>query len=358
MSHITVTQERHTTTRPARRRPRRRTTHLALRGGRWVWRRRLPAQLLRHFGDDDSSCDFRDIQIALGTGDRGMAVVRAALLDAGFEQWAAVQMGADVAKEQVTLGAALAAFRSRAITWSEVDRAARPAGVKGVDVPVTEWSLPQDLGRDLCAFAEQPDAIGQHLPLDLLARLTEALAPAASTAGKPYGVVAGELAAAMAEDGTRPVRTSLLGERARRAAVAEGRARFIERAMLANDTDIAEEHLARFEVEEGLSFEPNARRVMLRYALRMLAEVAREDARRDRGKYPVPEVDPLMVMSIQSCPSGGGPGGARPECHVHAGGADDGRWSGDERAVGASRTKRDGDADQLHGSLGDRDRPH
>jgi hypothetical protein len=176
---------------------------------------------------------------------------------------------------------------------------------------VTEWSLPQDLGRDLCAFAEQPDAIGQPLPLDLLARLTEALAPNTSTMGKPYGVVAGELAAAMAEDGTRPVRTSLLGERARRAAVAEGRARFIERAMLASDTDIAEEHLARFEVEEGLSFEPGAHRVMLRYALRVLAEVAREDARRDRGDYPVPEVDPLMAMFIQSGPSGGGPGGAR-----------------------------------------------
>jgi hypothetical protein len=73
VSHLDVTQERHTTAHPAWRGPRRRTTHLALRGGRWVWRRRLPRRVLRHFGADDSTCGFRDIQIALGTGERRTA---------------------------------------------------------------------------------------------------------------------------------------------------------------------------------------------------------------------------------------------------------------------------------------------
>lgn len=257
-------------------------------------------------------------------------MVRASLLDASFERWAAVQMGADVAKEQGTLGAALAAFRSRAITWGEADRAARPAGVRGVDAPVVEWTLPGDLGRDLCAFAEQPDAIGQPLPFDLLARLAEALAPGTSNTGKPYGAVAGELAAAMAEQGeTRPVRPSLLGESARRATVAEGRARFIERAMLANDTDLAGDHLERFEAEEAMTFEPSAPRIMLRYAVRVLADVAREDARRERGEYPGPDLDPVLTIPLQSeqrkegvseaaDPNGSDATGSRTENEPHA----------------------------------------
>ena len=52
----------------------------------------------------------------------------------------------------------------------------------------------------------------------------------------------------MAEgDGRPPVRPSLLSERVRRTAIAEGRARFFERAMLANDTDLAEDHHSRGE---------------------------------------------------------------------------------------------------------------
>jgi hypothetical protein len=228
-----------------------------------------------------------------------VAVIRAALLDAEFEQLVAVQMGAVSVGQTGTLGAALAAFRSRVITWNEADRAARPAGVKGVDAPVTEWSIGSELGRSLCAFAEQPDAMGRPLPLDLLARLTEALALGADTAGKSYGVVSGQLASALTggEEAT-PVRTSLLGESARRAAVAEGRARFFERALLANDTDLAEEHLVRFETEEGMTFEPSVRQIVLRYALRVLAQVAREDARRERGCYPEADLDPLMAVPV------------------------------------------------------------
>ncbi|MBP0495595.1 site-specific integrase [Roseomonas sp. SG15] len=237
-----------------------------------------------------------------------MAVLRAALLDAEFERLVAVQMGA-AAGQIGTVGQALAAFRNRVVTWSEADRAARPAGVRGSDAPVAEWTVGGDLGRDLWAFAEQPGVLGQPLPLGLLARLTEALAPGSDTSGKPYGVVAGELASVLvAGSDHAPIRTSLLGESARRAAVAEGRARFFERALLANDTDLAEEHLGRFEVEEGMTFEPATRRIMLRCALRVLAEVAREDARRDRGVYPAPEADPVMAMSIQSGNAGRAPG--------------------------------------------------
>jgi len=122
-------------------------------------------------------------------------------------------------------------------------------------------------------------------------------------------VVAGELASALVAGADKPpTRTSLLGKSARRAAVAEGRARFFERALLANDTGLAEEHLGRFETEEGITFEPATRRIMLRYALRVLAEVAREDARRDRGEDPAPEADPVMAVSIQSGNAGRAPG--------------------------------------------------
>jgi len=54
----------------------------------------MPTGPLRHFGTDDFTCGFRDIRIALGTGDRGVAVLRAALLDAEFERLMAVPMGA------------------------------------------------------------------------------------------------------------------------------------------------------------------------------------------------------------------------------------------------------------------------
>ncbi|WP_338664824.1 DUF6538 domain-containing protein [Pararoseomonas sp. SCSIO 73927] len=308
VSHIDVTQQRHTTVHATRRRPRRRTVHLALRGGRWIWRRRLPQGLLRHFGTDDSTCGFRDIQIALGTGDRGVAVLRAAPLDAEFERLVAVPMGA-TAGQIGTVGQALSAFRKRVVTWSEAERAARPAGVRGSDALVAEWTIGGNLGQDLCAFAEQPGVLGQPLPLGLLARLTEALAPGSDTSGKSYGVAAGELASALVAGADKSlIRTSLLGETAWRAAVAEGRARFFERALLANDTDLAEEHLGRFEAEEGMTFEPATRRIMLRYALQVLAEVARDDARRDRGKYPAPEADPVMDLFIQSGLADGTPG--------------------------------------------------
>jgi hypothetical protein len=68
--------------------------------------------------------------------------------------------------------------------------------------------------------------------------------------------------------------------------------------MLANDTDLAEDYLGRFEAEEAMTFEPSARRLMLRYALRVLAEVAREDARRERGEYPGPNQDPVLAMPL------------------------------------------------------------
>ncbi len=245
-----------------------------------------------------------------------MAVVRTALLDAEFERWVAVQMSAGTVGRRETLGAALAAFRNRAITWSEVNRAARPAGVRGVDAPVTEWSIGSDLGRDLCAFADQPDAMGQALPLDLARRLTEALAPGTDTAGRSYGVVAGQPAAAFAAGReAAPIRTSPFGESARRAAVAEGRAGFLERALWANDTDLAEEHMARFEAEEGFAFGPSLRPVALRYALRILADVAREDARRELGEYPPADLDPLMAMPLE----GDHPAGSLGEGHVPAG---------------------------------------
>ncbi|WP_458095130.1 hypothetical protein [Roseomonas sp. WA12] len=145
---------------------------------------------------------------------------------------------------------------------------------------MTEWSLPPDLGPDLCAFVERPGAVGQPLTFNLLARLTEALTPGTNTGGKPYGALAAELAAAMAgEKGTSPVRASLLGERERRTGVAEGRAWFIERAMLANDTDLAQEQLERFEVEEAMTFEPSARR--------------------ERGEYSVLGIGPVLAMALQ-----------------------------------------------------------
>ncbi|MBP0446523.1 site-specific integrase [Roseomonas sp. SSH11] len=250
--------------------------------------------------------------MALGTGDRGTAVIRAAQLDAEFERLVAMATGTGTAGQTETLGTALAAFRKCATTWREGERAARPAGVRGTNAPAREWSIGSELGRSLCAFADQPDAMGQTLPLNLLARLTEELAPGADTSGESYGAIAEQLASALVEGGkATPIRASLLGESARRAAVAEGRAGIFERALLANDTDLAEEHLSRFELEEGIAFEPAERRIMLRYALRVLADVAREDARRERGQYPAPELDPLMAMPIQSRPVREDPGRAR-----------------------------------------------
>lgn len=115
----------------------------------------------------------------------------------------AVQTGTETAGQRETLGAALTAFRNRAITWGEADRAARPAGTKGTDAPLAEWSIESELGRSLSAFAEQPDAIGQSLPLNLLRRLTEALAPDADTANKSYGTVAGQGSRARAGNSAR-----------------------------------------------------------------------------------------------------------------------------------------------------------
>ncbi|MFC7734242.1 site-specific integrase [Roseomonas sp. GCM10028921] len=69
-----------------------------------------------------------------------------------------------------------------------------------------------------------------------------------------------------------------------------------ERAFRANDADLAQEAIQRFEGEEGLELGPTVRPIILRYALRVLAEVERDRARREMGEYPPAAVDPVMSL--------------------------------------------------------------
>lgn len=69
-----------------------------------------------------------------------------------------------------------------------------------------------------------------------------------------------------------------------------------ERAFRANDADLAQEAIQHFEGEEGLELDPTVRPMVLRYALRVLAEVERDRARRELGEYPPAAVDPVMSL--------------------------------------------------------------
>lgn len=210
------------------------------------------------------------------------AQTRAALLDAEFERLVAMVGNGSLPGEAATLGRMMAALRDRVVLWSEQMRAGGPLRQPAVAGSVMELSLPTDLTAELISTAEASPIDWAELPQSLTDRVRAAL-------------------------GHRPAITpptpTMKAAATREAAAAVGRARFLEAAFDRNDTDLAERSVAAFEQESGLKIEASLRPVVLRYALKTLAEAARENGRRRRGEYPPLEVDPLSSLNVGRFPS-------------------------------------------------------
>ena len=109
--------------------------------------------------------------------------------------------------------------------------------------------------------------------------------------------LAERLLAAVGAIQARPTRRGDLAGSLRRSQADAGRAGMLRRAMRQNDLAPAEDWLARVEAQHG----PVAgvpRDVALRQAMRVLAEVAEENARRELGEYRSPPDDLAPPLAI------------------------------------------------------------
>jgi site-specific recombinase XerD len=159
-----------------------------------------------------------------------------------------------------------------ALAEGERRRAARPLDVRGIRPAWRGTSLPADLAE---ALEDEADAVetrlapgefeasgGVELPPGLADRLMEAVA----------GIERGQ-----------PQR-SALAESERRHLAARGRAKLLERGLRRNDLDLARDWAERVVTIAGPVASLDAAGTA-RLALRVLAEVAREEAKREVGEY-------------------------------------------------------------------------
>ncbi|MBB5696302.1 hypothetical protein FHS87_004372 [Roseomonas pecuniae] len=205
-----------------------------------------------------------------------MAAIRAALLDAEFERLVVMS---DFANPEAGrfLGEILAALRNRTVIWNEAKRAAGKPASPGANLPVIELDMPLDAVRELAGFGDAETDHPGELPVGLADRLI------AASAAKPCRVA---------------VRSTVAGGAEARATAALGRAMLFRRAFRTNETSISEEVVDRLAAEEGLEVDQAVRPILLRYALRVLAEVEGERARRETGDYPPAEGDPVLSMPM------------------------------------------------------------
>ena len=164
---------------PAPRRGSARAVHMCLRGGRWFWRRRLPARLSPPRGTSLGG-SFRDIRLALGTSDRAEARRRACLLDAEFEKQS-MTLGTDPIAAK-SLGTALAVFRDHVIIEAERRRASRAPDEPAVAGRGPSVAFPTALLRRVLAVAESVGKGGEAALPRALADETCALLDSAPTA--------------------------------------------------------------------------------------------------------------------------------------------------------------------------------
>jgi hypothetical protein len=253
-----------------------RAVHMCLRGGRWFWRRRLPARLSPPRGTS-LGCSFRDIRLALGTSDRAEARRRAYLLDAEFEKQS-MTLGTDPSAAN-SLGTALAAFRDHVIIEAERRRASRAPDEPAVAGRGPSVAFPTALLRRVLAVAESAGEGGEAVLPQALADEICALIDSAPPAETPL---------AKAE-----------GASERRAQTAIGRAKVLLSLLRANDLAVADGAIAGFTGTYGIIIPPVMAPMFRRHATAVLGEVEMENARRERGIYPAAGLDPCFSLSLQ-----------------------------------------------------------
>lgn len=163
-------------------------------------------------------------------------------------------------------------LRDMALAEGERRRAARPPDVRGIRPAWRGASAPADLVE---ALEDEADAVE--------ARLAPGEFEASGGVELPPGLADRLMAAVAGIERGRPQRAALAEAEGRHLA-ARGRARMLERFLRRNDLDLARDWAERIVATAGPVASLDAASTA-RLALRVLAGVAREDARRELGEY-------------------------------------------------------------------------
>ena len=256
----------------------------------WYWSRRMPR---RGLGTDTNSHPIF-LRLSLGTQDRRAARALALQLDAGLERCLTMTPPVTPAALGLTPIDFARTLRDLVLAEDEERRAGRPADRRGTLPGWDGVDIASDLAEALEDAAEELEA---GLPPEEFERAVGVDLP---------GPLAERLLAATAGIRARPPRRSAMAASQQRSLAAAGRAG----ALRQNDLDPARDVVGRIEAAHG-QVQGLGSDATLRLALRVMAEVALENARRELGQYgpppaeavPAPPPAPAMAAEPVTTPT-------------------------------------------------------